>query len=269
MRATADRLRRVASTIVKAGGSASEEADLVARHLVDANLAGHDSHGVGMIPTYVRHMHAGLVVPNMRAKLVKDDGPGIPDSILPHVFDAFSATKGVTAGLGLGLAIVKDIVDRHQGQVTIESSSAGTTVTFLFDGVDEAVADGRGAGRKRVLLVTDNVAVHETSCPLLEKSGFEVVAATDADEALLLITREPVDAVVVDVQNAGRDGLTLVEALANWHTHLLPKVTLHTAYAHEGRVRAVADRYGIELLEKPCPWDKFLETVTRLANTTL
>ena len=75
MRATADRLRRVTSTIVKAGGSATEEADLVARHLVDANLAGHDSHGVGMIPTYVRHMHAGLVVPNTRAKLVKDDGP--------------------------------------------------------------------------------------------------------------------------------------------------------------------------------------------------
>src|SRR5215475_10310619 len=75
MRATADPLRRVASTIVKAGGSVTEEADLVARHLVDANLAGHESHGVGMIPTYVRHMHAGLVVPNTRAKLVKDDGP--------------------------------------------------------------------------------------------------------------------------------------------------------------------------------------------------
>jgi hydroxycarboxylate dehydrogenase B len=75
MRATADRLRRVTSTIVKAGGSALEEADLVATHLVAANLAGHDSHGVGMIPTYVRHMHAGLVVPNTRAKIVKDDGP--------------------------------------------------------------------------------------------------------------------------------------------------------------------------------------------------
>ena len=113
------------------------------------------------------------------------------------------------------------------------------------------------------------MAVHETYRLLLEKSGFEVVCATDADEALLLITRDTVDAVVVDVQMAGRDGLALVEALANWHTHLLPKVTLHTAYAYEDRVRAVADRYGIGLLEKPCPWDKLLETVTRLANTQL
>lgn len=75
MRMTADRLRRLASAILRSGGSADSEADLVADHLVQANLMGHDSHGVGMIPAYVRHLQAGLVVPNTRAKLVKDDGP--------------------------------------------------------------------------------------------------------------------------------------------------------------------------------------------------
>jgi len=197
---------------------------------------------------------------------VKDNGPGIPDSILPHVFDAFSSTKSITSGLGLGLAIVKDIVHRHQGRVAIESSAAGTTVTFAFDGVGEVVGQGRRAGRRRVLLVEDNVAVHETYRLLLERSGFEVISAHNADEALLLITRETVDALIVDVQMPGRDGLALVEALANWHTHLLPRVALHTAYAYEDRVRAVADRYGLSLLEKPCPFDRLLETVTRLTE---
>jgi uncharacterized oxidoreductase len=75
MRATAEQLRRVAATILEAGGSKGEEADLVAQHLVAANLAGHDSHGVGMLPAYVRHVQAGLVVPNTRATCVKDDGP--------------------------------------------------------------------------------------------------------------------------------------------------------------------------------------------------
>lgn len=74
VRLTADRLRRLGSAILKSGGSADAEADLVADHLVQANLAGHDSHGVGMIPAYVRHLQAGLVVPNTRAKVVKDDG---------------------------------------------------------------------------------------------------------------------------------------------------------------------------------------------------
>ena len=77
MRATADNLRRLTSAIVKAGGSSVQEADLVAEHLVRANLMGHDSHGVGMIPTYIRHLKAGLVVPNTRAKLVKDDGSSL------------------------------------------------------------------------------------------------------------------------------------------------------------------------------------------------
>ena len=61
--------------MLRAGGSGGEEAELVADHLVQANLAGHDSHGVGMMPTYVRNLKAGLVVPNTRAKVVKDDGP--------------------------------------------------------------------------------------------------------------------------------------------------------------------------------------------------
>ena len=117
-----------------------------------------------------------------------------------------------------------------------------------------------------MLLVEDNHAVHETYRLLLERSGFEVLSANDADEALLLITRETVDALVVDVQMAGRDGLALVEALANWHPQLLPRVALHTAYAYEDRVRAVADRYGIALLEKPCPFEKLLDTVTHLAD---
>ncbi len=74
MHATADALRRVVTTIIGRGGSAESEAALVADHLVQANLAGHDSHGVGMVPAYVRHLQGKLVVPNTPAKVVKDDG---------------------------------------------------------------------------------------------------------------------------------------------------------------------------------------------------
>jgi uncharacterized oxidoreductase len=67
-------LRRLATEIFRRGGSADDEARLVADHLVDANLAGHDSHGVGMIPSYVRHVTTGLVVPNTPVRVIKDDG---------------------------------------------------------------------------------------------------------------------------------------------------------------------------------------------------
>jgi len=74
MHATADALRRLVTAIISRGGSAESEAALVADHLVQANLAGHDSHGVGMVPSYVRHWQAKLVVPNTPVKVVKDDG---------------------------------------------------------------------------------------------------------------------------------------------------------------------------------------------------
>lgn len=74
MRVAPDRLRKMTATILGRGGSEPAEADLVAGHLVDANLAGHDSHGVGLIPHYVRHLKEGLVVPNTAVKIVKDDG---------------------------------------------------------------------------------------------------------------------------------------------------------------------------------------------------
>ena len=50
------RLRRVVRTLLERAGSAPHEAALVADHLVDANLRGHDSHGVGMIPHYVHNI---------------------------------------------------------------------------------------------------------------------------------------------------------------------------------------------------------------------
>jgi uncharacterized oxidoreductase len=74
MRVAADRLRQLVATILGRGGSEPAEASLVAGHLVDANLAGHDSHGVGLTSHYVRHLKEGLVVPNTGVKILKDDG---------------------------------------------------------------------------------------------------------------------------------------------------------------------------------------------------
>ena len=51
-------------------GSSAEEARLVADHLVLANLFGHDSHGVGMMPAYIQNTTTGHRVRNQHAKIV-------------------------------------------------------------------------------------------------------------------------------------------------------------------------------------------------------
>jgi uncharacterized oxidoreductase len=66
-------LARAIEAIVAAGGSDAREAKLVAENLVTANLTGHDSHGIGMIPRYVDSLKEGGLQPN-RHPVVKFDG---------------------------------------------------------------------------------------------------------------------------------------------------------------------------------------------------
>jgi len=66
-------LARAIEVIVAAGGSDAREAKLVAGNLVTANLTGHDSHGIGMIPRYVESLQEGGLQPN-RHPAIKFDG---------------------------------------------------------------------------------------------------------------------------------------------------------------------------------------------------
>lgn len=69
-----DKLHQVITRILSAAGSSETEADTVAAHLVRANLTGHDSHGVGLIPTYLRSISSGLLIPNTPVRRVEDQG---------------------------------------------------------------------------------------------------------------------------------------------------------------------------------------------------
>ena len=69
---------------------------------------------------------------------VKDEGIGIPETELPHIFERFYQIDGTTSrkygGMGLGLAIVKEVLAAHRGRVWAESQGAGcgTTVTITL-----------------------------------------------------------------------------------------------------------------------------------------
>jgi uncharacterized oxidoreductase len=68
------RLLAFANRIVTVGGSSPAEADIVADHLVEANLRGHDSHGVGMLVAYVRDLENGTLKVNQPPEIVSDTG---------------------------------------------------------------------------------------------------------------------------------------------------------------------------------------------------
>ena len=61
---------------------------------------------------------------------VRDTGPGIPESILPRIFEPFFSTKPPGEGTGLGLPICRDILKSLGGEITVASTS-GTGATFV------------------------------------------------------------------------------------------------------------------------------------------
>jgi two-component system OmpR family sensor kinase len=82
-------------------------------------------------------VRVGLLRQGLEARLtVADDGPGIPESVLPHVFDRFtradtSRTRD-SGGAGLGLALVKAVVSAHGGTVAVDSEPGRTVFTVTL-----------------------------------------------------------------------------------------------------------------------------------------
>ena len=91
-----DALKTAARSLLSAMGSADGEAEIVSDHLVEANLKGHDSHGVGMLPHYVRNWQAGTLILNQTLEITRDDG-------------TFLIGNG---GGGHGQVVAKDITER-------------------------------------------------------------------------------------------------------------------------------------------------------------
>jgi signal transduction histidine kinase len=73
----------------------------------------------GRVELRLAHEPAGIRIE------VLDSGPGIPDALMPHLFDAFRTTKRSGSGLGLGLAVVRRIAEEHGGTVSARNRAEG------------------------------------------------------------------------------------------------------------------------------------------------
>ena len=145
-------LHAIALRVFEAAGSDRAEAQLIADHLIEANLRGHDSHGVGLIPNYLQHLAGGTVVPNRKGRIVSEDGSLI-------VYDGerawgqIAAREAVMAGIAkahqTGVAVVALRNPHHIGRVGTygEMCAAAGLVSFHFVNVTDArpaVAPWRG-----------------------------------------------------------------------------------------------------------------------------
>jgi LDH2 family malate/lactate/ureidoglycolate dehydrogenase len=68
----AKQLREIASQLLQSAGASAEEAAIISRHSIGANLAGHDSHGIIAIPSYIQRMKQGHIVPGAPFEVVRE-----------------------------------------------------------------------------------------------------------------------------------------------------------------------------------------------------
>jgi PAS domain S-box-containing protein len=163
---------------------------------------------------------------------VKDNGIGIPASLLPKVFEMFVRGEGgggAHGGLGIGLALVRSFVRLHGGTVDARSEGAGRGSEFLVripvasEGTaardsarHEPATTGETstpASRLRVLLVDDNVDAADTLAQLLTAAGHDVTVLNDPAATLRRAATLDVDLAILDIGMPGMDGYQLAAML--------------------------------------------------------
>ena len=108
------------SAILSASGSNERETRIVADHLVEANLKGHDSHGVGMVPRYIDDRLAGLLRTNGELRIVSDNGPMVVadgDSASGQVMAHDATTLAIGRAKRDGLTLVALRNCHHMGRI--------------------------------------------------------------------------------------------------------------------------------------------------------
>ncbi|RMG34167.1 MAG: sigma-54-dependent Fis family transcriptional regulator [Gammaproteobacteria bacterium] len=113
----------------------------------------------------------------------------------------------------------------------------------------------------RILVVEDDSALAQALGDTLSLSGHEVLRATDGEQALALLEREPVDLVLTDVQMRPMDGQTLLRNLRSRYAEL--PVLMMTAYGTVEQAVTAMKMGAVDYLAKPFEVDDLLEKVAR------
>ncbi|MGZ3377141.1 MAG: response regulator [Phenylobacterium sp.] len=188
---------------------------------------------------------------------VRDTGVGMSPEVRERVFEPFFTTKEVGKGSGLGLSQVYGFVRQSEGEVQLHSTvGQGTTFALRLPVSEEP--DGRveadappvtvEGGRERILVVEDDPTVLTLTLDMLSGLGYQVVSATNANEALEVIqSNAPIDLLFSDVvMPGGVSGVSLARTARELRPDL--RVLLTSGYVGEG---AVMETKEFPLLDKP------------------
>lgn len=219
---------------------------------------------------WIRTMVAG----NRLRVEITDSGPGVKD---PHrVFDPFYTTKPVGKGTGLGLSICYGIVKEHGGEIQVRNSPPrGATFAIVLPILaisdspqKKSASPSAAAATGTVLLVDHEESVLQLEQEILRARGITVRAARSAQEAIDLLRRDTVDAIVADMKIAGEmSAAGFYRWIEENRAELAAKIVFTVSNARDGEISATLRKSGCAILEKPFSIDSFCSTVLKTLHS--
>jgi signal transduction histidine kinase/DNA-binding response OmpR family regulator len=160
---------------------------------------------------------------------IRDSGVGIPEHLLPHVFEMFMqgdrSLDRAQGGLGIGLTLVRSLVELHGGRVDVLSEGLGHGSDFVVrlpvlapEAAPIAVetppqACAPKGDSRRILLIDDNVDLTSTMSALLRMGGHEVTVCCDGPSGIEAATELQPEVILVDIGLPGMNGYEVASRL--------------------------------------------------------
>ena len=211
---------------------------------------------------------------------VRDQGAGIPDEVLPHVFSFFTngrngARRDVNAGLGIGLHITREILDAHGGTIEAKSDGPGKGAEFVIRvPLTKEIPAKESSQRSpyaeqqalRILVVDDNRDAADSLATLLEVYGHTGLVAYDGETALEKAEKMRPHVALVDIGMPSMNGHEVARRIkeAPWgEDTMLVAVTGWGAKSDRARSKEAGFAYH---LTKPVDYDtlaSLLKTAVR------
>ena len=220
--------------------------------------------------------------------VVEDNGIGMSQDYLPHIFEEFSrehtSTETRVAGTGLGLPIVKSLVDRMGGTIEVESEEGkGTRFIMKFSfpvSLENQVREKEKQNipditekleGKRILLAEDNELNAEIAETVLEETGIKVKHVEDGIQCIEELKKMPekyYDVILMDVQMPNMDGYTATQRIRDLDDSRaeIPIIAM-TANAYD-EDRRKAQEAGMDVfLAKPLDVDEMMRLLAQIIKT--
>lgn len=188
---------------------------------------------------------------------VEDHACGMTSQQVDQIFEPFFTTK--VRGKGLGLAAARQIARGHNGAIVVASTvGVGTKFEVLVPASEEVLEKRpfsspppKRIQEGTVLLVDDQPEVLETAILLLERLGFQVLAADNGREAISIYERNQhlIVAAVIDLTMPEMDGVAVYDALKSIRAEL--PVIFASGYTSETIAEKLHGRAQVNCVQKP------------------